>query len=98
MSCSCLQGLDVGEEVLRTDAFGGIGIHAVHVGYALEGTPFRGEEPVDGTVLVHLLVVFPEVLHEILLHTLAEAFLYIVEILDVLFITQCYANEVGKAV
>ena len=68
MSCSCLQGLDVGEEVLRTDALGGVGIHVVHVGDALEGSLFRGEEPVDGAVLVHLFMVFPEVLHEVLLN------------------------------
>ena len=70
----------------------------MHVGDALEGSLLRSEEPIDGAVLIHLLMVFPEVLHEVLLHGLAEALLHIVEVLHMFCVPQSNAYEVGKAV
>ena len=61
----------VWQQIFGADALSGVGIHAVHVGDALEGSLFRGEEPVDGAVLVHLLMVFPEVLHKIVIEAFA---------------------------
>ena len=66
-----LEPFYVWQQILGADALGSIGIHAVHVGDALEGTFLRDEEPVDGTVLVHLLVVFPEILYEIVIEAFA---------------------------
>lgn len=63
--------LDVREQVLGADALRGVRVHAMHVGDALEGTLLAAEEPVDRAILVHLLVILPEVLHEVIVNALA---------------------------
>ncbi len=62
--------VDVWQQVLRADALGGVGIHAVHVNQALECALLGREQPVNRPVLVHLLVVFPEVLDKVLVDVL----------------------------
>lgn len=52
---------------------------------------------VDRAVLIHLLVVFPEVFYEVLLQRLAEAFFHVVQVCHMLLVAQCHTYEVGKA-
>ena len=56
-----------------------------------------GEQPVDRAVLIYLLMVFPEVLYEVLLQCLAEALLHVVQVCHMIFVAQCHTDEVGKA-
>ena len=65
------QPLDVREEILGTNQLGCVRSHAGHVRKALERTLLAAEQPVDRTVLVHLLVILPEVLHEVAVDALA---------------------------
>lgn len=91
------QPFDVRQQVFSADAFRRIGIHAVHVSDALEGTLLGGEHPVDGAVLVHLLMVFPEVLHEVVVNGFAEALLHEVQVLHHLLFAQCRAQPLLEA-
>ena len=52
---------DIGSQVLLEDLERCELVHAVHVGQASEVSLVGGEQPVDGAVLVHLLVVLPKV-------------------------------------
>ena len=73
-----------------------VGVHTMHIDQRLESTFFRCKEPVDRAVLIHLLVVFPEVFLHIVLDFLAEAFLNEVEIVGLCLLAPYYAHEVGN--
>ncbi len=92
-----LQMLYVREEILRSHPLGGVGVHAVHVGYDLEGSLLRCEQPVDRAVLVHLPVILPEILHEVLRYRFAEAFLHVVQVLHMVLAAHRHTDEVGEA-
>ena len=66
------KGVDIGQQVMVADGGHGEGIHAVHVGDGLECAFLAAEEPVDGTLLVPLYMVFPEVLGEVVFEGLAQ--------------------------
>lgn len=93
-----LERVDVGQQILRADTFGSVGIHTVHVGDALEGAFLRAEQPVDGTVLMHLLMVFPIVLDEVLLQGLTKTTLHVVEVVGKMILTEDNADEGRQAV
>ena len=86
----------VWQQILGADALSGVGIHAVHIGDALEGSLLRGKEPVDGAVLVHLLVVFPEVLHEIVIEAFAQCSFNEVQVLNKMGISKCNCKPLLK--
>ena len=78
----------MGQEIPGAYPLGGVGIHAVHIYDALERTLLRAEEPVDGAVLIHLLVVFPEVLQEVIFQAFAQGLLHEVDIFHQRFLAK----------
>ena len=91
--CTALHAIDVREEVLLTYQLCGMPSHTMAVCEYLECTLLGTEQPVDRPVLVHLLVVVPEILEEILLKRLAEAVLNVVEVGGIAVLTEYLLDE-----
>lgn len=75
-----LQPFDVGQQVLVAHLAYGVGVYAVHIDQGLERTLLRSEQLVDGAVLIHLLVVFPEVLGQVVGERLAQGSFHAVQV------------------
>ena len=68
----------------------------MQVGNTLEAAFFARKQPIDGTILIHLLMVFPKILLPILLYGLAEGMLNVVKVLHLILRTKHIAHELSS--